>query len=78
MYIASLTNSLKDVQVSLIPVDHQGLVDMNIARELIDENTALVTVMHSNNETGSYMLICISCSFNRNFATDPTTCTTCP
>ncbi len=36
----------------LLDVDHQGRIVTDQARQVIDDDTALVTVMHSNNETG--------------------------
>ena len=36
-----------------IPVDNLGRLDMERARETIDENTAVVSVMWANNETGN-------------------------
>ncbi|MBO7088551.1 MAG: cysteine desulfurase NifS, partial [Lentisphaeria bacterium] len=36
-----------------IPVDNFGRLDMERARETIDENTAVVSVMWANNETGN-------------------------
>jgi cysteine desulfurase len=38
--------------VTRIGVDRDGRVDVSAAGEAIDHDTALVTVMHSNNETG--------------------------
>ena len=40
-------------KVSRIPVDSNGVLDMNAARELIDDETAIVSVMWANNETGN-------------------------
>ncbi|MBR2904263.1 MAG: cysteine desulfurase NifS [Lentisphaeria bacterium] len=40
-------------KVSQIPVDSNGMLDMNAARELIDDETAVVSVMWANNETGN-------------------------
>ena len=40
-------------KVSRIPVDSNGVLDMNAAREMIDEETAIVSVMWANNETGN-------------------------
>jgi cysteine desulfurase len=39
-------------QVVEIPVDSQGLLDLDRLRDSIDEQTALVTLMWANNETG--------------------------
>ncbi len=40
-------------KVSLIPVDAKGRLDMERAREMIDTETAVVSVMWANNETGN-------------------------
>lgn len=40
-------------RVSLIPVDGKGRLDMERAAELIDDDTAVVSVMWANNETGN-------------------------
>jgi cysteine desulfurase len=39
-------------RVDRIEVDGEGRVDVERLRERVDEHTALVTVMHANNETG--------------------------
>jgi cysteine desulfurase len=40
-------------RTTLIPVDHTGIVDPDRVRHLITEDTALVSVMHANNEIGT-------------------------
>ena len=40
------------LEVTRLGVDADGRVRLDAARDAIDRNTALVTVMHSNNETG--------------------------
>ena len=40
-------------QISHIPVDEDGIVDPAAAENMISEKTALISVMHANNETGS-------------------------
>ena len=40
-------------KVSIIPVDAKGRLDMDRAREMIDSETAIVSVMWANNETGN-------------------------
>ena len=40
-------------KVSIIPVDARGRLDMDRAREMIDSETAVVSVMWANNETGN-------------------------
>src|SRR5438034_5410067 len=39
--------------ISLIPVDETGIVDPNRLRGLVTKETALVSVMHANNEIGT-------------------------
>ncbi len=39
--------------VDLIPVDRSGFVDMNYLRTKISDKTALVSIMHVNNEVGT-------------------------
>jgi cysteine desulfurase len=39
--------------VDTLPVDRNGVVDLNAARHLIDENTLVVSVQGANNETGA-------------------------
>ena len=39
-------------QVILVPVDHSGLVDLQLLSDAVDDRTLLVTVMAANNETG--------------------------
>lgn len=41
------------VEVVKIPVDNCGRLDMDAMKNAVDENTALVTVMWANNETGT-------------------------
>lgn len=43
----------KGCLVSYAPVDEYGIVDLNYLKKMITEETALVSVMHVNNETGS-------------------------
>ncbi len=43
----------KGYEVVQIPVDSHGRLDMECAREMIDEDTAVVSVMWANNETGN-------------------------
>ncbi len=40
-------------RTSLIPVDHTGVVDPDRVREVVTNDTALVSVMHANNEIGT-------------------------
>ncbi len=45
--------SLHGYLVDKIPVDEYGRIDMNAAEYMIDDNTAIVSVMWANNETGN-------------------------
>ena len=40
-------------RTTLVPVDHSGIVSPDRVRELITDETALVSVMHANNEIGT-------------------------
>ena len=40
-------------RVSICPCDEQGVVSPDTVRELIEDRTVLVSVMHANNETGA-------------------------
>ncbi len=42
----------KGYRVSFVPVDNQGRFDMDYFLKALDENTAVVSIMHANNETG--------------------------
>lgn len=44
-------------EVSHVPVDSYGMVDPSDIERLITEKTILVTIMHSNNETGTFQPI---------------------
>ncbi len=44
--------AIEGFDVAWIPVDRDGRVDMDAARELVTDRTALVSVMAVNNETG--------------------------
>lgn len=39
-------------KVTFLPVDNRGNLDLNLLRESITEDTAIVSVMYANNETG--------------------------
>ncbi|MEW6601070.1 MAG: cysteine desulfurase family protein [Nitrospirota bacterium] len=54
----SVTNPLKHLEclgfkIDYVPVDRYGIVDPDAVKKLVRRNTILITVMHSNNETGS-------------------------
>ena len=56
----AILNTAKDLErsgvaVAVIPVDEHGRLDMEKAKEEIDENTALVSVMWANNEIGNIL-----------------------
>ena len=40
-------------QVTLLPVDDRGIVDVDALRQALTDDTALVSVMHANNEIGT-------------------------
>jgi len=43
----------KGVKVTYVPVDKFGTVDINFIRDVITSRTALITIMHANNEIGT-------------------------
>ncbi len=45
--------SARGVPVSFVPVDDHGRVDMDALDEMVDDSTAMVSVMLANNETGT-------------------------
>ncbi len=47
-YIESLGH-----EVTYVPVDSDGVVDLEMIKESIRENTVLISVMHANNEVGT-------------------------
>lgn len=44
-------------EISIIPVDENGIIDMNEFKKALREDTILVSVMHANNEVGSFQPI---------------------
>lgn len=42
-----------DYHISHVPVDEYGIVKINELEKLIDSQTILISIMHSNNETGT-------------------------
>jgi cysteine desulfurase len=47
----------KGYEVTYLPVDHTGMIDLDELREVITDGTALVSIMYANNETGVIFLI---------------------
>jgi len=43
----------KGIRVSCVPVDGTGLIDLDFLRDAITPRTALVSIMHANNEIGT-------------------------
>jgi len=43
----------KGAKVTVVPVDHTGIVDLGRLQEAISTKTALISLMHANNELGS-------------------------
>lgn len=50
--VAGYLKQFHGFDVVTLPVDENGVVKLDAAKELIDEATMLVSVMHANNETG--------------------------
>ena len=53
----AVLNACKELErtgyrVTYVPVDSEGLLDMNAFKKSIDADTAIVSVMYANNETG--------------------------
>ena len=43
---------MPDIEITELPVNNDGLIELNDLRDAIREETALVTIMWANNETG--------------------------
>ena len=43
----------KGIRVSYVPVDETGLIDLDFLRDAVTPRTALVSIMHANNEIGT-------------------------
>ncbi|WP_410771417.1 cysteine desulfurase family protein [Fontibacillus sp. BL9] len=43
----------KNLEVSYLPVDSNGIVSVSSVKEAIKDNTVLISIMHVNNETGA-------------------------
>jgi len=50
--VMALDADYESVHTHLLDVDHEGVVDLGALRALLNENTAIVSVMAVNNETG--------------------------
>ena len=44
---------IEDVDIIVLPVNEQGYPDLGVLRDALSENTALVSMMHVNNELGT-------------------------
>jgi cysteine desulfurase len=53
--VLRLANNLekKGYKVSYVPVDGDGIVDLDFLRECITPQTAIISIMHANNEIGT-------------------------
>lgn len=45
--------SNRNIEISHVRVDSNGIIDLDDLRQLLRDETKLVTIMHSNNEIGS-------------------------
>eukprot|EP00600_Ochromonadales_sp_CCMP1393_P012587 CAMPEP_0175012078 /NCGR_PEP_ID=MMETSP0005-20121125/9089_1 /TAXON_ID=420556 /ORGANISM="Ochromonas sp., Strain CCMP1393" /LENGTH=641 /DNA_ID=CAMNT_0016268235 /DNA_START=37 /DNA_END=1962 /DNA_ORIENTATION=- len=52
VYVRSL-EAQGEIRLSIVPVNTEGIVDIAMLKRELSPNTALVTIMHSNNEVGS-------------------------
>jgi len=43
----------KGIEVSYVPVDQYGMIDLDFFREAVTPQTAVVSIMHANNELGT-------------------------
>lgn len=43
----------KGVKVTYVPVDKYGMIDLNFLKEALTPQTALISIMHANNELGT-------------------------
>jgi cysteine desulfurase len=49
----TVSGDRKAIEVTYLPVDSNGLIDPEAVRETVRPQTALITVMHANNELGT-------------------------
>jgi cysteine desulfurase len=49
-----LQNSNKNIEISFVQIDSNGIIDLQHFRQLLKPQTKLVTIMHSNNEIGLF------------------------
>jgi cysteine desulfurase len=52
-YLRVLRDELKVIRMTVLPVNGEGLVDVEKLKNALTPDTALVTIMHSNNEVGT-------------------------
>lgn len=52
--LKSLQNSYENIQISFVNVNSNGIIDLEHFRQLIQPQTKLVSIMHSNNEIGLF------------------------
>lgn len=43
----------KDIEFSILPVNEDGIIKIESLKDLIKENTTLISIMHANNEIGT-------------------------
>jgi cysteine desulfurase len=43
----------KGVRVTFVPVDHEGIIDLDYLEKALSPQTAIVSIMHANNELGT-------------------------
>lgn len=57
--VLEVVKNLKNrgVEMTILPVEHDGTVNTNIVQKEIKENTVLISVMYANNEIGTVQLI---------------------
>jgi len=51
---AEAAGRLFGCRTTVVPVDHRGVIDLEVLAAAVDDRTALVSVMHANNEIGSF------------------------